>query len=461
MNFAAVRREWRAGLGIARLAMNWRAQMSNNHFSWFFLGTAVLAPMVIIGLTGRWAYGIGMGAGVSLLTLAVLWWVTLLFSLLMQNHAGARLVPGMRVRTVCVVLCIGTAWTLGLAGLFTLAGAAPLAALAGIGALFAGAALFIAWPGIALAVVVLVVAALVADGKAVIGVLRAADWTLPLLLALPVMLALAFSGFFRLANEAELHYLRVPQLHAKKVDHSFRFGAGYMLRRAIRKANMEHLLMHGLGPRMKLPWLLLLLPVIGFGSVLLIWGGSASDATRFLLQANLVMLTLLSQYAMPPSVPQALARSQAEQALLRLCGKAPAAGRLNAMLARAFMQQFLTLWAASTLAVLLFGWGGGVSRNDLLCLAPAFALPLLSACAMLRNYASANGAHFGARASLAMIAMLIASVGWSLAALSGKLPVAPSLAFAGALLVASVLLARARWNAMLAAQPALPVGRLA
>ncbi len=461
MRYGALRSEWRACLGVARLAMDWRAQMSNNHFTWLFLCMALLAPLGMIGLTGRWAYGIGMGAGVSLLALATLWWATLLFSLLMQNHASARLVPRMRSRTICVLLFIGTAWTLGLAALFVLAGAAPLAALAGVGALFAGAAVFIAWPGIALAAVALMVVAMVADSKAVLAVMHAGAWPVAVLLALPLMLVLACSGLFRLANEAELHYLRVPQLHAKKVDHSFRFGAGHLLQRAIHKGRLDHLFMHGLGPRMRLPWLLILLPVIGFGSVLVMWGGAAAEETRFLLQANLVMVSLLGLYAMPPSVPQALARSQAEQALLRLCGKAPAAGLLNAMLARAFMRQFLTLWVASILAVLLFGWGGGVRADDLLCLAPAFALPLLHACVMLRDYASASSARFGARGGVGMMAMLTASVGWSLAALGARLLAAPSLAIAAALIVASALLVRARWNAMLAAAPALPVGRLA
>ncbi len=305
------------------------------------------------------------------------------------------------------------------------------------------------------------VAALVADSKAVFLVLQATSWIVPGLLTLPLMLALAMSGLFRLAQEPELHYLRSPQLHAKKVDHSFHLGAGYLLQRAIGHGNVEQLLMHGLGPRMKLPWLLWLVPMIGFGLALAIWGGRVTDESRFLLQAMLLMFALLPQFAMPPSVPQALARSRAEQALLRLCGKAPGAGTLSAVLARAFLYQFLSLWAWSTLGALFFAWSGGVTLQNLLCLAPAFCLSLLHASVMLRDYAGAASAHFGARDGIAMVGLLTASLALGLAALGSKLTPDVSLGLATVLLPASVLVARTRWNAMLAAAPALPYGRLA
>ena len=121
-----------AALVIAKQSYLQRAVKGSNFLTWVFIAMAVLLPALLLPFGVRWQYAIGYGAGVPLAFVAIPWWAFLVATLAEQNKVGAQLVPGLRRRSIHVLIAAGVLACVVVGGLLALAVPEPVAPLVAV-----------------------------------------------------------------------------------------------------------------------------------------------------------------------------------------------------------------------------------------------------------------------------------------------------------------------------------------
>ena len=241
----------------------------------------------------------------------------------------------------------------------------------------------------------------------------------------------------------------------------FHVGYGAALRRDSRGgAPAGRILMHSMGPVVHEggyhAYLLLVTAVVA--GVVLNSGPDAAEVREmmrtFIMQ--ICVLAVVVTYAF--ELLKGASRHATEQALFLLTPAAPAAVRINRLLASTLLLRFARVWLLAT--VCAFGLDmvsiGAPRIYGSTFLLAALLLPL--SCVLLRNYALTPASH-RQTTSLAWTVVAIVAYLVGLAA-ERNLSEFPLFWAGGAVMLATLLVLRWRWLRMMALPAVLPAGRL-
>lgn len=442
---------WRA---IIERAFHERWNQGGNWFNWLLVGLTFLVPPVALVLNGQPGLVVAIGLGAPLGLLVLIWWYMLVLSLVQQNGAHARLVPGVARRSVAVLLLAWTAATLVLTLVFSAGGASV-----GISAAMVGLALVVT-ASMVLTPFYFVALMVMAGGSSALGLfpseMNATTLLQAMLVAMMVLGGLvlhALGGLARAVRPTPASPAAITPLLLGSTSWQY----AYLLRRDCRSRNTENLLMHCVGPNAR-PFS----PVLSLGAVAVLLtlmhivpGWVAENRSGLLLLVPVMMVA--SQIVGAYSMLGAVSATRHEQSVARLAPGIPVASILNRMLGRALLAQFALLWLGTTALTLLVSSLLGAGTGRLLQLLAACLFTLPAAGMLLRDYSAASGAfawQSGLRLVLlagAVVATLCAAVGsvdlrlWGMA---GAISLAWTVAFG-----------LWRWHVMLAAPAAFPAGR--
>lgn len=456
MSAHLLRSEWCASMAIVRAGLQWRASMGRNWASWMILGAALLLAAIFLAATGDMRKAIGIGAAIPLAMLAFFWWFVLVISVIAQNHPGARLVPGMRARSART---LAGAALLG-AALFALPfsfGGVPFMTAMLTGCAIAAATLcMLAGSPIVIGACLLGLAAGTWGGVDFGAMLALVSYELKVAASLVLIPLAAVAAFRRLMREAGRQGGKFTSLFQQSLGTALSLPVA--ARKARAGADTGTLLLHGLGPRMHASLTALVTPFVFTGAGLGLLAASGIDVSWEAMRFPIACMPLILQASALFVVFSAMRFVPGEQAMLRLAPLAPAAPMLNAVLGRALLRRFIREWAltsALALAILaLFGTGPG----ELLRFASVYCLPLLAGTALLHDYARWRVTSVGLQ--LAATALAAFTLLMLLLAMMRTYHPGAWLALGVASVALSMILARVRWRAMLAAPPAFPAGRI-
>lgn len=244
---------------------------------------------------------------------------------------------------------------------------------------------------------------------------------------------------------------------------SMRLWIGY--RAALRRdsrggATPGRMLMYTLGPEAHEGGYLAYGLMVALLVAVVVMGMGADMAVLRQMMRNLLMQACVLQavvmYAM--ALQKGAARNSAEQALYLLTPGAPAAAQLNRVLGAALLRRFLRVWlvAASCAACLDMVMLGALRLSASTCLLSALLLPL--SCTLLRNYATmpASSNH-----TASLVATFVATMAYLIVlGIERTVPALPLFWLAAAIVPASLLALRWRWQRLMALPAVLPAGRL-
>ncbi|NHZ35231.1 hypothetical protein [Massilia rubra] len=450
--------EWRASGAIAMAAIRGRTSLGGNGLSWLFLAAMLVTPLVAGALSGQWRRSIGLGAGIPLALLSLLWWGLLLASMAQQNHVASKLVPDLARRSVRLLALVYLSVASVLTGLFVLAGAPLIPTLVIVCTVMSYFALMVVFPLLGY----LVCATLFLPGVV--------SWLVPGLpeQVLSVDLLSAVGALFCVVVGYALPRrllrspwpLRAPALAGRAPVG--RAGGAYAraLRRDCARGAAGPLLLHALGPALRLErgWLIGAVCVSAIGVVAGALGWSKGK-TFVLPMPALMAAALLLQAAVPHALVWAFRRTRAQQSLLRLAPRAPGAAAMNAVLARALLGRLAGCWAIISVLTLALAFGIGASLAEVARLLPACCLGIGASALALRNYAGDAGARNGVLGACTL--WLLPAAALQYAALSGRFDNATWCMIGAVTLLAGAAWARHCWLRMVTAPPAFPAGRLA
>lgn len=455
MRAPVLRSEWCASIAIVRAGLQWRAGMGRNWPSWIILGAALLLAAIFLATTGDMRKAIGIGAAIPLAMLAFFWWFVLLISVIEQNHALARLVPDLRARSARTLAGVALLGATFFGVLFWIGGIPFVTAWLTACAIAAATLCVLAYFSIVISAYLLGLAAHKWGGVDFAALLQLVSYDAKAAASLAIIALAAIVAFRRLMREAGRQGGKLTGLFQQGLGTAFALPVAARSARA--GADTGTLLLHGLGPRMHASLTGLVTPFVFTGCGLGLLAASSLDVSWKAMRFPIACMPLILQAAALFVVFNAMRFVPREQALLRLAPLAPAAPMLNAVLGRALLRRFLLQWAvtsAMALAILaLLGTGPG----DLLRFASLYCLPLLAGTALLHDYARWRVTSVGLQ--LAATALVAFTLIMLLLAMTRKYHPAAWLAMGVASVALSMLLARLRWHAMLAAPPAFPAGR--
>jgi hypothetical protein len=442
MNGWAIRVDLAAVFAIARLAVREYRARGGLWLSWLLLGWLALmlaAAFAFPAMDGTKPV-LPIIAGIPLAMLVLLWWTQLVSTIRLQyTPSAARLVPYMRQRVMAVLLL---AW-------------------------LAASVLLTLVPGIALG---RPVAVFVITGLVLVEVAMSSAWRAW------IFLLLWTGPFFGRLTPADF---------GNALDSSFWVGLLSALlviegRTAIDKllgkpgglpppgtaasppapktavAASRSPLAWAFGPRSAMNQLL---AIAGMVAVPCLAGAARVDdpAIMSLLRAAMLATLLASLSIVAHLMVSALYGARAEQALIRLAPRVPAARYLNAVLAGRLLGEFALACVGVATCALVLMLGMGANLREAVSSLATFSVAPFAAGHLLRDYAGARKTGLSVR----LVYWVAAPVGLAVAFMtgSGKLDPGTAIAVAAAGLAGGALFVRWRWSAMMRAVPALPAGR--
>jgi hypothetical protein len=452
-------RELAACAAIMKHAYYSRANRGSNWLWWMFIGLMMFAPAVAMYFSGKWASSIGYGAGVPLAVLILIWWVTLVPSIIAQNRGVASLVPGVGRRSVTILLVTWTVATVCLAALLGLAGLPAILVAEVVGFILAICA--------ALAI------------EPLIGYLLwpffLGQWFLPERVKNQVADFLPASLLFQLAPLiiAGLGYyvLRsvargLPQAGAAasvwiRPESARLFGASRSYVRTLVRdcasGRIGVLLMHAGGPSLRGPLLLYVVLSLCLTIALILsapkWVEYYGPGLRLIVPAVIFVLQLL----IAPAIINAAYAARGEQSLVRLAPRSPGTGLFNAALAPSLLWEFARRWCYLTLLALAIPYLLGSGALHMLRIFVVCLLALAPIGLVLRDFTPSVTDYRVVR--WPWVAALLAI---TLAGLFAATTIASPgswLTLGVVTLAATLVVARIRWRAMLRAPVAFPAGR--
>jgi hypothetical protein len=173
------------------------------------------------------------------------------------------------------------------------------------------------------------------------------------------------------------------------------------------------------------------------------------------MQGMLMMSVLV--YA--ATVSSQAVRFSVEQSLYRLTPAAPAAAQFNRVLLNTLMFRCLRLWLLSLVAIICIDAValGRLEVRGITMVLAALMLPFAGL--LLRDYASMPRQPNAMLTATASVAVVVAYI--ALAVLDQIYPGLPLFWFSAAIVAATGVALRLRWQRLVAAQVAFPAGRLA
>jgi len=457
MSAHVLRAEWRASVAIARAGLHWRASLGRNWASSMILGAALLLAAIIFAATGDAHKAVRTGA-IPLAMLAAFWWFVMLISAIEQNHAGARVVPGIRARSARTLAGLALAGATLFGVLFWAGGVSFVTAWLAACAIAAAILCVLAYFPIVFGAYLLGLAAHKWSGIDFAALFALASDDLKVLASLVLIPLAASLAFRRLMQEAGRRGGNFAGMFRQDMGTAFAFALPVAARNARPGLDAGTLLLHGLGPGMHASLAGLVTPFVftGIGLALLAAGGM--NVSWMALRFPIACLPLILQAAALFVMFRAMRFVPGEQGLLRLAPLAPAASMLNAVLGRALLRRFTRAWALTSAVALALLALFGTGIPDLLRFAAVYCLPLLAGTALLHDYARWRVTSTGLQvAAMILVTLTLLML---LLAMARKYPPAAWAATGVAALALSLLLARLRWHAMLAAPPAFPAGRI-
>lgn len=451
--------EWRASRAIAVAAVQSRASLGSNWLSWLFLALAVILPLAVGLTSGQWGRAIGLGAGIPLAAPALIWWTQLLSSLARQNHPGSKLLPDFAGRSLRLLSFAYAVIAGVLTVLFSCAGASTVLALLGVCTVMNFCATMLVFPRLSWWVCL---APLLPKAVSMVAPHYSAQ----------VFNAATLTGaglaFCAVSTYAVLRRLRhgpwpVPRLPQAAWKLNRQSPAGWYARQLRRDCAGGHpgtLLLHALGLQGRIAgrWLAC---AAGIGALCLVAAacGVSSGAAVSAPMAGVLGMALLFQVGMPHLLIDAVSRTRAEQALVRLAPLAPGAADLNRVLARALLRELAGCWVGTSIATLALAFMLGVSAVEVLRLLPACLVGIGASAMALRDYARTGS---GGKAVPASYGVWI-SASWALgiAALSGRFDGGTWAMLGLATLLGGAAWMVHRWRLMVAAPVAFPALRAA
>ncbi|UOD27278.1 hypothetical protein INH39_17225 [Massilia violaceinigra] len=452
--------EWRASRAITVAAIRSRTSLGGNGLNAVFLALALVIPLLAGALSGHWLVSIGLGAGIPLSLLALMWWGLLLPSIARQNHAASILVPDFATRSQRLVALLFVLVATVLTALFACAGAPVLPTLVLVCSVMIFTATFVVLPRLAY----LCCAALFMPGVV--------SWFAPgvperwlsadrlTAIGAACCVAIGYALLRRMARgpwPVPGHGL-VPGGMARGGRAA---GGAYarMLRRDCVRGDAGVLLLHALGPAVRLErtwWI----GAVVFSAMSVAAGAvGLFKATSFVLPMPAMMCFLLLLQAMLPyGLVLAFRQTRAEQSLLRLAPRMPGAAAMNTVLARALLGRLAACWAIINLLTLTSAFGLGASLTEVVRLLPACCLAMGASALAMRDYAADEGAPGAVLAACAV--WLLPALALQYAALSGRFDNAIWWTLGAVTVLAGAVWARHCWLRMVKAPAAFPAGRL-
>ena len=452
MSARVLRSEWRASLAIVRAGLTFRAGMHSNWVSWLFLGAAVLIGAIVMKVSGDPRRAI-VGAAVPLAMLASLWWWFLVIAVIRQNHAAARLVPGMYARSKRTLAGVGLFGSCLMALLFSIGGASFNLALTTSCAIAVGTLVLMAYPMFTFVALMLCMVADKWGGVDLAALYRFMNGDTMILASVVVMMLLGDAAQNRTLRDTGRQDRNMTGFLNLDLGSAFTPLAGNANAQA-RIETPDAMLLQGLGPGMRITLPGIVLPIVVAGFILSLVAQGGMDVV---LRFTIACVALAQQAVAAHATVGTLYARPREQALLRLAPFFPAV--LNALLARTLLRRFLQRWAVTSVVALLLAWLFGAGGGELLRLSVAWCMPPLAGALLLNDYARRRPSGLG----LKLVALLwtCITVLMVVAAMAEKFHLAAWLATGVAALAIALAFARLRLHAMLAAPPAFPAGRIA
>ncbi|MDQ1831379.1 hypothetical protein [Massilia scottii] len=461
--------EWRASRAIVHAVVQGHASIGRNGFSSILLAAVLVAPLVLGAQNWRWGVSVGLGAGIPLALLALMWWGFLISSMTQQNHATSKLVPGLATRSLRLLVLAYVVVATVLTALFACAGSPVLPTLVGVCTVLTYLATMVVFPRVGMVFCAMLLV-LVPLALAKLGPASMAQW-----FSVQRLAGLG-SVFCLLTGWALLRRLsRSPWPHsAPRPDHltvAARPANGVYARVLLRdcaRADGGALLLHALGPqaRMSGSWLLgpqagsWLVCAMGLSGICLAFPvpGLARPGVAIGPLSVALCMALQLQAIVPHSLIRTFYRNRSEQSLVRLTPRAPNAGALNGVLGRALLRELALCWAGTSLLILALAFLLGASGTQVLRLVPACCLGIVASAMALRDYAARGSVARDVAPGYAL--RLITSLAMVDAALLGTPGNAAWWVIGVLVMLASAGWARHRWARMVASPPAFPAGRM-
>jgi len=416
--------------------------------------------------------------------LVLMWCGAFLKSAVQQNHpSNSCLVPQLRRRLILLTLTLYTASGLLVAAMVAAAFGHFGYALVGAGAFFCYMLLAQRYAALAFLPSLLIIGSVSVLNAPMHALWESIRWmgepaltgvglaATAVLGAIGVQLAFPRGGDRHWAwYGCYVATLRRMQGSAPKPGDSVRWNRWTMrllvgYRAALRRdsrggASRGGMLLHAFGPAAHdggyHAYVLLVTLVIG---LVLLWAGGDPELLRQSMRASLMQACVMVAVVMyAAELQKSAARRAAEQVLYLLTPGAPAVAQLNRVLGGELLKRYLRLWLVAALCVaglemVMLGAPRLYGPTFVLC-----ALLLGLSCALLRNYAatpaSSNQTATMAATFLATVAYLI------VLAVDRMAPQFPLFWLGAAIVLATLLALRWRWQRLMALPAVLPAGRL-
>ncbi len=448
--------DWAACTAMVRCAWQSHANKGSNWLVYTLAGCALLLAGIGFGFDARVLKLAMTGSGIAVGLLALLGWVLLLSSLVLQNAGVGRLVPARGRRSVKVIVLAWIALVVIVTAPFVVAGmsatnvagavalALILVALSIVRPLFGGMVLGI---GYATTFVDAYLMPLGAD------MILAARVLLGILAAIVAVRSLLNASSASSASSAGAPARSVGPAAVRQYAQAAYASA---LKRDAASGNRATLLLHCLGPAARTQPLLLPVAMLVLMLALSILAPSvvalyqAKPGMQMTLPSIVISVQLLYAY----TIGTAVRKTAGEQGLLMLAVRRPPAEAINALLARTLMLNYSRSWLVWTVMLLAGSAAFGSGVGALLWLFALMLMTLAAGTLMLDDFACSARSSVIGPALIAVGAVLTLVAGFA----TGTNVTAGAIAAAAWTAVAVTSFALRR-RAMLRAPVAFPAGR--